>query len=88
MNLVGEVASRLAQNCTLEEIEALEMIMRLKKGSEYGHSGQPQRPLPHPDHIDMRSLGSEGFSFTAKYGPDAVNDQVQVITYPNINANH
>jgi hypothetical protein len=39
----------LVNNCSLDEIEALEMLMRLKKGTAYAG----RRSMPHPDNVDM-----------------------------------
>lgn len=44
------IAYDLVNNCTERELEALEMLMRIKKGREYRES---RIALTHPHHIDL-----------------------------------
>lgn len=49
----GEVLRDLARNCSVEELEALEMLMRIKKESDYRAL---RDGLPHEDHINFGRL--------------------------------
>lgn len=64
----GEVLNRLGEYCTIQELEALEMLMRLKKGPPYGALDS----MPHPDNVDMGQLNSSGvwigLSMPSKFG--------------------
>lgn len=44
------IFSDLFSNCTIQELEALEMLMRIKKGDQYFAS---RDGVPHPDNIDL-----------------------------------
>lgn len=47
------IAADLVNNCTVQEMEALEMLMRIKHGRKYVET---RAGLTHPDHIDLSVL--------------------------------
>jgi hypothetical protein len=47
------ILSSLFSNCTVQELEALEMLMRIKKGNQYVAL---RDGVPHPDNVDLGIL--------------------------------
>lgn len=43
----------LMDNCTIEELEALEMIMRIQKGNQYYAQ---RNSVPHPDNVNLNLI--------------------------------
>lgn len=50
------IAQDLMENCSVEEMEALEMLMRIKKGGYYRES---RAGFPHPDNVNIDLCFSE-----------------------------
>jgi flagellar biosynthesis/type III secretory pathway protein FliH len=48
-----QISADLIANCTIAELEALEMLIRLKRGAAYQFS---RTTVTHPDHINLKSV--------------------------------